>query len=108
MPRCASRLLLEVTSVRVEPLLEIDEADAKAEGVIPHKYDDDMGVYVTYFNASGNIVEKGAPEATDSVEWGPHKLKFSEEWTENHRKEESWHSNPYVWVIGFTVIEVKK
>lgn len=36
MPRWACRLFLEVKSVRAEKLGEITEADARAEGVVPH------------------------------------------------------------------------
>lgn len=39
MPRWASRILLEVGSVRIERLQEISDEDASAEGVFHHPYD---------------------------------------------------------------------
>lgn len=56
MPRWASRIDLEVTAVRIERLWEIDEADAKAEGV--ERGDDPLGPhsYVSLFeNLWGQI-----------------------------------------------------
>jgi hypothetical protein len=73
MPRWASRILLEVVSVRVERLQEISEADAKAEGVDGIKY---FGLDRSNTRA------------------------YSELW-ESINGPESWDANPWVWCVEF-------
>jgi hypothetical protein len=74
MPRAASRITLEITSVRVERLQDISEADAKAEGV----------------------ALKNSPAAflTSYVRG------FRDLW-ESINGSSSWTANPWVWVIEF-------
>lgn len=71
MPRWASRITLEITSVRCERLQEIDDHDAMREGVSPTG--DTDGAYV-------------AP--------------FKELW-EKINGAGSWENNPWVWVVSF-------
>lgn len=78
MPRWASRILLEVTEIRVERLQEITEDEAKAEGVITEK----------------------AVKVSSYVYW------FENLW-ENIHGPGSWDANPWVWVVCFKVVEVK-
>lgn len=78
MPRWASRILLEITNVRVERLQDISEADAKSEGA-----------------AWGAC---GAPQE------GSHKAGFAQLW-ESINGPGSWEANPWVWVIEFKVAE---
>jgi hypothetical protein len=75
MPRAASRITLEITSVRVERLQNISEADALAEGVEP-------------------LSDPGAVFA-------PAKSAYCDLW-ESINGKGSWFSNPLVWVIEFT------
>lgn len=83
MPRWASRILLEVTAVRVERLQDVSEEQAKAEGVDGEPCDhvrqscDDIG-------CSGDTA-KGA---------------FSFLW-ESINGAGSWDANPWVWVVEF-------
>jgi len=74
MPRWASRILLEVVSVRVERLQEITPADAMAEGC-PHPPD-------------GYWTEQ------DAVSW------YGNLWDIINGRG-AWCSNPWVWVIEF-------
>jgi hypothetical protein len=91
MPRRASRILLELTEVRVERVQEISEADAIAEGVDP----DNATI------AAG--VEKHLVRGSIVID------RFARHWDETnaHRLEEfGWEANPFVWVLGFDVVEV--
>lgn len=87
MPRWASRILLEVTDVRVERLNSISEGDACAEGV---EFD--------CMHCDGPF---GGCDCTqpDSAEEA-----FATLWKSIYGKE-SWQANPWVWVIKFKRIE---
>ena len=75
MPRWASRLLLEVTGVRVERLQDISEADAVAEGVEP------------FVNSDGDLIESAT-------------TMYEHLW-ESINGAGSWEANPWVWVVEF-------
>ncbi|MBJ9010644.1 ASCH domain-containing protein [Citrobacter koseri] len=87
MPRWASRILLEITDVRVERLNAIREEDAQAEGVTQLR---------------GGFWQHYQPG------WTQHQLSargsFVTLWKSIYG-EESWHSNPWVWVIEFKRVE---
>ena len=79
MPRWASRIMLEITDVRVERLNSISKADALAEGITPEKgthdempIDSQLGFYDLWCRING---------------------------------QESWADNPWVWVVEFKMVE---
>lgn len=74
MPRSKCRIVLQITSVRVERLQDISEADAVAEGC--------RGELVDF------LTEKTA------------RYEFSELW-KSINGPDSWMQNPWVWVIEF-------
>ena len=74
MPRWASRIILEVTGVRVERLHACNEVDAIAEGA--------------------PWAACGAPQG------GSHKAGFAQLW-EQINGDGSWEANPWLWVIEF-------
>lgn len=79
MPRWASRILLEITEVRVQRLQDISEADARTEG------------YAI-----------GAPPCTDDpVGW------YRRLWDSINAKTPgaAWADNPWVWAVSFQRIE---
>lgn len=85
MPRWASRITLEITSVRVERLQEISIEDAKAEGA---------------WGPDDSIVQKVADYfGTDIFSANPRKA-FQMLW-ESINGPDSWAANPWVWVIEF-------
>ncbi len=89
MPRWASRILLEVTGVRVEQLNEISEADAKAEGAMFH---DGRGIGHSGWRHDYKDVHANA------------RSSFARLW-ESINGHGSWEANPFVWVIEFKRID---
>jgi hypothetical protein len=76
MPRWASRITLEIVSVRIERLNEITHADAIAEGCPPHPGLPTQSVCGDYERLWDSINGPG-----------------------------SWNANPYVWVLTFKRIK---
>ncbi|EIW8767738.1 hypothetical protein BJQ27_02625 [Klebsiella pneumoniae] len=91
MPRWASRILLEITDVRVERLNAISEEDAEAEGINMEALADSQDRYDCI--ADHNMT--GRPTATGA---------FKYLW-ESIYGEESWKANSWVWVISFKRVE---
>ena len=84
MPRWASRILLEITDVRVERLNAISEEDARAEGIID-------GGCLNCGEHEPCGCANPEPDATDA---------FAYLWQSIYGQE-SWNANPWVWVIEF-------
>lgn len=86
MPRWASRIILEITNVRVERLQDISEQDACAEGVS---------------QLHGGFWKHYQPG------WTQHQLSargsFVTLWSSIYGAD-FWSSNPWVWVIEFKVL----
>ena len=85
MPRWASRITLEITSIRVERLNDISEDDALSEGAIPINCDhvrqtcNEIGCY----GDTAKAAFRGIWESTGG----------------------NWEANPWVWVIEFKRVE---
>lgn len=85
MPRAASRITLRVTSVRVERVQAVSEADAWAEGVEPA--------------STGRRVYPGTGAAFVETR----RAGFEQAWNAINGKRAPWSVNPWVWVVGFEV-----
>lgn len=85
MPRWASRITLEITSVRIERVQDISEEDAKAEGATPHHL--------------GNASFQMYPTE-------PYQAGFARIWDSlNAERGFGWDANPWVWVIEFRSVD---
>lgn len=78
MPKSDARIWIEIESIRVERAQDIREEDAQAEGVIKStsdKYDRQLSARQSFETLWASI-----------------------------NGEESWHANPWVWVVSFKVL----
>ncbi|MFZ5833601.1 MAG: hypothetical protein ACOY3P_26230, partial [Planctomycetota bacterium] len=77
MPRWASRITLEITSIRVERVQAISNIDAKEEGFVD----------------SALVFKEGGSTARDA---------FARLWDSiNAKRGYGWDKNPWVWVVAF-------
>lgn len=91
MPRWASRILLEITAVRVERLQDISEQQAMAEGIIgvPFRPDDGFPICTGYMVGPDDGRTVLTPTAAEA---------FAELWNSTGG---DWDANPWVWVVEF-------
>ncbi|MCU4119360.1 hypothetical protein [Variovorax sp. N23] len=90
MPRWASRILLEVTEVRVERLQDISEADSMAEGV-------DMSEPITM------PFSPGMEWCTVTMKPRSAREAYAALW-ESINDPGAWDANPWVWAVSFRVL----
>lgn len=90
MPRWASRILLEITAVRVEQLQGISDADAVSEGVceLPGQAAE-PGCWWTGDVGAGSKLHGRTPSVAYRLLW------------EQINGPGSWDANPWVWAIAF-------
>ena len=87
MPRWASRITLEVVDVRVERVQSISEEDARAEGVSPEPS------AALADSPVGLTAREAFRELWDSID---------------ERPGCSWADDPWVWVVNFRRVEVRR
>ena len=92
LPRCASRILLEITDIEVRKLQSITEEEAMAEGIESIFYDEETSStgWKNYLAPESMCIR-----ARDS---------FFTLWDRLHGGGEA---DPWVWMIKFKVLEVK-
>ena len=83
MPRWASRITLEITSVRVERLQDVSEADAQAEGIAYSER------FRGYCIGMAEHFHSGDPRESFRGLW------------QSINGPDSWAANPLVWVLSF-------
>lgn len=88
-PRCSSRILLEITSVRVERLQDIGEDDCLAEGIAQ-----------VVRERLPNIQQCGEYDAIDVDPVAEYRALW-----ETINGAGSWDANPWVWVIEFKRVQ---
>lgn len=93
MPRALARIILKVTAIRVERLQQISEADAKAEGAPSINYNEAYSIPYRMMAGGAFPLES-------------HIYGYQNVWVDvNGGNADSWHSNPWVWVVEFKRVQ---
>lgn len=108
MSRWASRITLEITGVRVQRLQDINEEDARAEGVsIDFDYPVE-GLACPRCRGQGLhqcFSENYGISETECKLCDTAKKRFAILWDRINAKRAPWESNPWLWVVNFKRIE---
>lgn len=102
MPREASRIILEITDIRIERLQSIAEEDAIAEGLKALRKDIGHPVTVKY-----GIPDLDGLPGDDNLGWPWQQWNaspvnaFQTLWDSAHADDYPWDLNPWVWVVDF-------
>ena len=102
MPKAACRIFLRITNVRVERLHDINEADAKQEGVEVKEYGSHPFFCTRDYSYKKNSNGFWPGFCADTGD------QFSRSFKSLWRSingEQSWNDNPWVWVIEFERVE---
>jgi hypothetical protein len=110
MPRKASRILLEITGVRVKRLQDISDEDAIAVGIRVWSRSERHGIkwdcpqHVQRYGEGGNVedvVYAGCP-VKDPRE------TYIGVWSSINGDGSCWEANPWVWCVDFTRLDAKE
>jgi hypothetical protein len=109
MPRWASRILLEITDVRIERLHRIEDFDAIAEGAHAVKNDERSKYPYNPSNAPRWSMLRPHPIEIDPEKGYEHclgnpRMAFANLWNAINGRD-AWEANPFVWVVSFRRIE---
>lgn len=91
MPKDVCRIFLQVTDVRIEPLQDISESDARREGVMHCYAPADGRLYCNYLSKTKGRYDAHLATAKES---------FQTLWM-SINGEQSWKDNPHVYAISF-------
>ena len=100
MPRWASRIILEVASVRVERLQDISEVDAIAEGMLSLR---NQAWDRQHFPEWRYLFEEAVAKNKRPPLGPSPKQCYEALWNSIHGPE-AWNANPWVWVVEFKKI----
>lgn len=99
MPRWASRITLEIASVRVQRVREISEEDAEAEGCEAEVYTERDVADLQIADVSPEIKKLARLLGPGKV---PAAARFRDLWNSiNAKRGFSWDVNPWVWALTF-------